>query len=403
MPPDVYRSAQFCRFYDAGYCRNGNSCRFKHDPQHFLLVAVDPNGINTPPAVTMHEASYMSTPYIFPYIPPSAMSSPICYQVPFGLYDSYPQYSPPLPPPSQYHPADWYPQNLQPNYVSRSSSMDSSSITSSLVTVSESSQCIPEGNVREPVAEGANHPEYVTSPDHCSNSALFRGSSGIAKAKPQEIQATTKIDTNKPKSNSSQPRLHSKPYNERKPSKTVRCKFHKPPKKLCPKGDNCTFIHSDPSPLTNAKGVSWEVESSGSQKNNSVSPKKDTDSKLPSPGHTLPAKPLTYFEAEREKGFFAVTWRVISGGVQMGVNQPDSGIKHSSRAPDRKNLVLKTPAPAFPNAETDPRPRSPAQSLNRSNPAKIDRPPRKRTLSSPSRPGPAPALQSANVFLAESP
>ncbi|KAJ3747503.1 hypothetical protein DFH05DRAFT_817039 [Lentinula detonsa] len=326
MPPDVYHSAQFCRFYDAGYCRNGNSCRFKHDPQHFLPVAVDPNWINTPQAVTMHEASYMSTPYIFPYIPPSAMSSPICYQLPFGIYDSYPQYSPPLPPLSQYHPADWCPPNLQPNYVSRSSSMDSSSITSSLVTVSEYSQCITEGNVQEPVAEAASHPEYVTSPDHCSNSALFRGSSGIAKAKPQEIQATTKTDTNKPKSNSSQPRLHSKPYNERKPSKTVRCKFHKPPKKICPKGDNCTFIHSVSSPLTNAKGVSWEVESSGSQKNNSVSPKKDTDSKLPSPGHTLPAKPLTYFEAERQKGFFAVTWRVISGGVQMGVNQPDSGI-----------------------------------------------------------------------------
>ncbi|KAJ4482352.1 hypothetical protein J3R30DRAFT_2161224 [Lentinula aciculospora] len=369
MPPDVHHSAQFCRFYDAGYCRNGNNCRFRHDPQHYLPVALDPNWINTP-RVTLHEANYMPSQYISAYATPPTMLNPICYPPPFWAYESYPQYSPP-PPPSHYYPTDFYTPVLQPDYNSRHNSTDSSSITSSLTTASDyphATQVIIERDLQGPGVEVRNRPEYIVTPlDHDVASTLFSGSSGIAKAKIEDIQAID-FDNNKMQSDSSKP--HSKA--EHKPYKIVRCKFHRPPKKLCPKGGSCTFIHTNPLSLNNPKEVSREgVSSSGSEKTISPSTKKESEPKLCSPGHTLPPKPLTHIEAERQKGHFAVTWRVISGGVQMGVNKPDIAINLKSNVPTTTLSVADSVA------------RLPVQSLDHSDMTRLSR---KRTLSSPSRP-----------------
>ncbi|KAJ4501317.1 hypothetical protein C8R41DRAFT_198879 [Lentinula lateritia] len=391
MPPDVHHSAHFCRFYDAGYCRNGNSCRFRHDPQYYLPIAVDPNWISAPP---LHDTGYIPTQYISPYAPPLPVTNAVSYPSPFWLSESYPQFPPPLPPSSQYHPEELYSPVLQPEYISRSNSMDSSSVTSSLATVSDhphlnNLQVMGLGGA--PVVEDPlNKPECIVVPvDHCAGSTLFIGSSGIPKAQLQNIQTTSDDHSSK---------LHSNV--ERKPYKTVRCKFHKPPKRLCPKGDGCTFIHSNPVPLLPSKDSS---QASGSEKTTAPSIKITSESKFRSPEHALPSKPLTHIEAERQKGYFAVTWRVISGGVQMGVNKPDSEItlEHDTKTIDYKHETSMTLPSMFSAVASVCRARSPAQSLDYSHSARVYKPPRKRTISNPSRV--PPVLDSIGVYPAESP
>ncbi|KAJ3848823.1 hypothetical protein EV368DRAFT_86191 [Lentinula lateritia] len=372
MPPDVHHSAQFCRFYDAGYCRNGNNCRFRHDPQYYLPIAVDPNWINAPP---LNDTGYIPTQYLSPYAPPLPVTNAVSYPSPFWLSESYPQFPPPLPPPSQCHPEELCSRVLQPGYISRSNSVDSSSVTSSLATVSDHPHLNNLHVIAEaPVVEDSlNKPECIVVPvDHYN------------------IRTTSDDNSSK---------LHSNL--ERKPYKTVRCKFHKPPKRLCPKGDDCTFIHSNPVPLLSSKGS--PQASSESEKTTGPSIKMTSESKSRSPEHALPSKPLTHIEAERQKGYFAVTWRVISGGVQMGVNKPDSEItlEHDTRTIDYKNETSMTLPSMFSAVASVCRARSPAQSLDYPHSATVNRPPRKRTISNPSRV--LPVLDSIGVYSAESP
>ncbi|GAW02254.1 hypothetical protein LENED_003893 [Lentinula edodes] len=241
------------------------------------------------------------------------------------------------------------------------------------------------------VEDPLNKPECIVVPvDHCAGSTLFIGSSGIPKAQLQNIQTTSDDNSSK---------LHSNV--ERKPYKTVRCKFHKPPKRLCPKGDDCTFIHSNPVPLLPSKDSSQA--SSGSEKTTGPSIKITSESKPRSPEHALPSKPLTHIEAERQKGYFAVTWRVISGGVQMGVNKPDSEItlEHDTKTTDYKHEASMALPSMFSAVASVCRARSPAQSLDYSHSARVYKPPRKRTISNPSRV--PPVLDSIGVYPAESP
>ncbi|KAF9262848.1 hypothetical protein L218DRAFT_366858 [Marasmius fiardii PR-910] len=79
--------------------------------------------------------------------------------------------------------------------------------------------------------------------------------------------------------------------------KTKPCKFYKTPDG-CPKGDECTLpsIHED-----------FEKR---------IVP-------TSSPGRPeLPQKPLSPLEESRKRGFYPITWRVIGGGVLMGVHKP---------------------------------------------------------------------------------
>ncbi|KAJ3725490.1 hypothetical protein C8R42DRAFT_718998 [Lentinula raphanica] len=392
MPPDVHHSALFCKFFDAGYCRNGNNCRFKHDPQHLISVTGDTHWSGlSPNIVAMHEASYIPAQYhMHPYGYTPTTPNPVGFQPPFWTYESYlhyPQYSPSIQP-SQYYPADWYiPQS---DYISRTSSRDSSSVTSSIATVPDYPQYDAVQVETEANAQSHHSEPIVVSPDQYVDSALFRGSSGIANREPAYLGVTSPQIDQSEFHPLSQPRKIS---NEPKPYKTVRCKFYKPPKKLCPKGSDCTFIHSDPPPSTNGKDVSRESPL-GREKDVNANTRKEPGPKARSPNHTLPAKPLSQFEAERQKGYFAVSWRVISGGVQMGVNKPDSGIKHNSDS----NVVNLFPTATL--QEIAPRDSPTMSGVQSFNPPKFDRPPRKRTLSSPSRSSPASAKLESDVSAA---
>ncbi|KAK7028848.1 hypothetical protein VNI00_014861 [Paramarasmius palmivorus] len=69
----------------------------------------------------------------------------------------------------------------------------------------------------------------------------------------------------------------------------------------------------------------------------------------------LPPKPLSPLEASRQRGFYPITWRVIGGGVLMGVNKSNT---EQSHAPPKESTfsepspgstgqsLLRSPAPA---------------------------------------------------------
>ncbi|KAE9408900.1 hypothetical protein BT96DRAFT_1013062 [Gymnopus androsaceus JB14] len=319
MPPGI---AKRCRFYEAGYCRYGNACRYEHDPVHY---------------VPFTEGAYMPISYAPPlYTGPQTIPiSPVVYPPPpFWAYDPHSQFSPS---PSQYHVEEVYNNPVHHSgFVSRSHSIDSSS------SFTTNSSYLPSDQA-EVVAEG-DTPYSETTID---NAPSHRHS--VVKSKSNKIQPVPTVRS----------RAVSKTRNKETKYKTVQCKFYRPATKYCPKGDDCTFIHSTPS------------------------------------NPSLPSKPLTRLEAEREKGYFPVTWRVIGGGVLMGVsgaNKPNSETELDDQSKKGPSSAPSNVLSVSTSREVLP----PVLSL--------DLPgittPRKRTRSSPSTPV---KLDLAGIFPAESP
>ncbi|KIK69747.1 hypothetical protein GYMLUDRAFT_52914 [Collybiopsis luxurians FD-317 M1] len=342
---DVH-SVVSCKFYESGYCRNGTSCRFWHSPAHPAPIVVDSNWANSP-AVT--DRSYIPPWFIPPaYASPHAIpTSTTGYPSPFWIYDSYPQLSPPVTGMSSLP----YLESMNfPIHQSRSNSVESHSSSMSFLDTptynpqSDRVQVVGEDDIGESPPTQANDTSAVPAP--LSQSTIKNQVAGVkAKLKPNCSK-------------------ESKSY------KTVLCKFHNKPPRHCSRGDKCTFIHANASiinDLSSAQG--------GHSKKRTVSPESDSARKPISP--SLPTKPKTRIEAERQKGFYPVTWRVIGGGVLMGVSQPDLEIKYQvdEEHQDPKIVLHSSLKQEFSGGAPD-------QTFN----IPVESRPRKRTLSNPSPP-----------------
>ncbi|ESK90519.1 hypothetical protein Moror_1169 [Moniliophthora roreri MCA 2997] len=243
--PILLQHSRPCRFYLAGYCRNGGGCRFRHiDSDHSSEEATHEPLLSTiPDSESIHEFTAGSHPS-----PSFGNPVPAIY----------------LPSPSYW-----------PSYEYLAAS---------------------------------HYYSYPDEPVYC----LPKLSSGSLPPVQHES------DLSAP----SRPRSRTKMY------KTKPCKYYNGSRKSCPKGDTCTFIHTDPATKrfgTSTSAASYESDEAG-----------------------LPQKPLSPLEASRKRGFYPITWRVIGGGVLMGTERPErfqTSLKNqkSSRSQSRSRSPATTP------------------------------------------------------------
>ncbi|KAH8822543.1 hypothetical protein DL96DRAFT_294289 [Flagelloscypha sp. PMI_526] len=118
--------------------------------------------------------------------------------------------------------------------------------------------------------------------------------------------------------------------------KTKRCKFWTP-ETGCPNGPSCTFVHGD-----------------------------EAETILPRPavGHGVPSKPVSVQEANAQKGYYPVNWRVIGGGVKMGVDhEPTQSAEFvpssHSYDEDSSSSATSTASPGFRRRRSNSNPDAP--------------------------------------------
>ncbi|KAJ7069543.1 hypothetical protein C8F01DRAFT_1113121 [Mycena amicta] len=85
--------------------------------------------------------------------------------------------------------------------------------------------------------------------------------------------------------------------------RTKACRYYKSGS-VCPNGDECTFIHADPDPM--------------SSNDDDVPSTPESPSPPPSTRDSLPARPISQREEDTRRGYFPISWRVIGGGVLCG-------------------------------------------------------------------------------------
>ncbi|KAK1220672.1 hypothetical protein PQX77_016498 [Marasmius sp. AFHP31] len=93
--------------------------------------------------------------------------------------------------------------------------------------------------------------------------------------------------------------------------KTKPCKFYRT-QEGCPKDKECGFIH----------------EESERRIPGTSSPTSEDQT-----GAGLPSKPLSPLEESHKRGYYPITWRVIGGGVLMGVNKSPNPNDNDVQAP----------------------------------------------------------------------
>ncbi|KAG7088174.1 hypothetical protein E1B28_012193 [Marasmius oreades] len=225
------RHAKLCRFYLGGYCRNGDSCLFRHDGSGTDGVDSerweDEVLKESPRSFSSDESSCKFTHLPLLCIPPTSLGSP-------GSS------------PSAYW-GQMYDGVVSPRYYSED-------VVPYYFPVMMTRKSVPITTVR-PVTPHLD---------------------------PRLGDATAVSP--------SRSRSKAKMY------KTKPCKFYRTPEG-CPKGGECTFIHEDFEkriPISTTFTRNYRPE--------------------------LPSKPLSPLEESRKRGFFPITWRVIGGGVLMGVN-----------------------------------------------------------------------------------
>ncbi|KAF5380675.1 hypothetical protein D9757_007069 [Collybiopsis confluens] len=307
-----------------------------------LLILVDPAWINF---ASVPEGGYSLGSNNPPMYAPPVSVSPTTYPSSFWTYDSYPQFHPsPTEAPSMHY------SEGTSSFIThqlRSSSVDSnSSVSSSLATPTN----FPQIDQVQVVGEGQIQISKISLPSRPSAKAQAPGSNI---------------------------RLKSQSSEKLKAYKTVQCKFFNKPPNFCSRGNQCTFIHTNPSIESGESPQEMELKDSGSPKK-SLSP-------------SLPNKPLTRIDARRQKGFYPVTWRVIGGGVLMGIHKPGLDMVSKAETQDSEgldySLMEEQSSEKFYPATSAPG----GASNDRS---------RKRTISNPS---PRNAAFAVGIFPAESP
>ncbi|KAJ7213845.1 hypothetical protein GGX14DRAFT_444248 [Mycena pura] len=302
QPPSVPApQGKQCRYYLQGNCTSGIWCRYKHgdDNTEDAAILEEYRNMNL---LSGHEFG-LASPLQMHVPPPATM----CIPSGFSGYMA----------PGPWSPLEYAPPHLSPPraVISPTASLDwssteypspSSSPTSSvsddgvLIPADDAVTAAPHGSYfgvypgsirylgvpyasddprysHAPVPLRVHIPSYGMAPLYEIFSPKGPPTAGFFPGAPQSPMQKS-INPQKPVSYRTKP-----------------CRFFKPGS-VCPNGEACTFIHSDP------------------KSNDSISTSSPKSSKLQ---HELPVKPLSKQEEETRKGFFPISWRVIGGGVML--------------------------------------------------------------------------------------
>ncbi|KAH9480599.1 hypothetical protein JR316_0007199 [Psilocybe cubensis] len=308
-------NSAYCRYYYAGHCANGTLCRFRHgleapavpfDPAagtpDWSSSSIDATILKSPPVT----ATYASFAHSWPY---SSMS---------------PTISPP-------------PVSPLGNSSFSFSARSRDSIDTVSTAISSSSLGSDEIVTDDPQYQEHHHshqsqvrvaddspvihvPPFLPMPYINSAGGLTptHGYDFTYNAMPDNIKANTPF-----KSRSSKSSLKNKSLKY----KTKPCKFF-PTERGCPNGNACTFIHDEPSP------------------------------RVPTPPATKSASAKE--DGEVRKNFVPIPWRVIGGGVRVGIQRNEDEDDPESDSDDAyyppEPPLSKKPAPI--KSDTTYRPRS---------------------------------------------
>lgn len=310
----AYRT-KLCRYDQAGYCRSGATCPFKHYPGGDLRASVtesnrktstddtsrSPTSPRVRPSISIPAMPYPVYP---PYLSSPAWLSSVGHNASTAPSNSSVA--------SQVHhvsarvpvPASFGGNTFDPNSQLYSSSCESPSSLDELVTPLE------DIHFSEPSIRRQTYSIMTPS----STSALYGPMTSPTSGYPGlPSHYVDRFGVPSPKSGGHTRRSSSQSSRKLAASyKTKPCKFWRQDGS-CPNGQACSFIHDEQIPSRDRSQSSEDSAEIGS-------PSSAHSSQFPS---DLPAKPLSVIEEKKKHGFYPISWRVIGGGVMMsGKREP---------------------------------------------------------------------------------
>ncbi|KAF5382463.1 hypothetical protein D9615_002734 [Tricholomella constricta] len=317
------QSPNLCRYYAAGRCGNGSSCRFRHvmersegwshytkledmkPQQHskyrsdIAAKLVDEQDVET--AIMLRSPSTSKKMPVPIEVPPPFdaryPASPTGWRSPYVNPLASPIYSPRIPPPQLYY-SEFFSHSAESSATLSTST--SSSLSDDVIFVTDDPKYnehhhqyqsqvriadeqphihVPPFNIGSP----STHVPVLSLDTSYPTLPNMYGTYGFQQPISPSFRSVIKTRTQ------SRSASRHKAVNYR----TKPCRFYKADGS-CPNGSECTFIHDEPSP----------VDSPLSQ-----------SEKLPP---CLPPKPVSLIDENKKKNFFPISWRVIGGGVLMG-------------------------------------------------------------------------------------
>ncbi|KAG1818485.1 uncharacterized protein BJ212DRAFT_1345806 [Suillus subaureus] len=270
-----------CHYYAAGYCRRGSACYFVHSPAESVPQEYAyPNGheVHTK---TPHKGCDQNTGHGHGYTA-YATHTVVPHMAPYG-FDARDAFD-----------------NSSNISLSDSTPFDQSlNAAFQVMTIEEpvSSEYLPSALSQS--SPGLQYPNNTGT--RCSNVAYPGYNRGYTPTGSKPRTATRR----KAEQGKEKPTLY----------RTKPCKFFST-RKTCPGGNKCRFIH--------------DVEKSKRTK------KADSQARGTAPPH-LPPKPRSLQEELKTHDYYPITWRVIGGGVMMGL--PCKAFA-AGYCPDGKNCRL---------------------------------------------------------------
>ncbi|EGN98508.1 hypothetical protein SERLA73DRAFT_183560 [Serpula lacrymans var. lacrymans S7.3] len=284
-PKQSFHHSTICRYHQAGYCRHGDFCHFRHAPNNF--------------SENHHE--YRKDPYTSVGLSPLSLYAPSRSSfTPYHISPSWISFPPPY--------SGFANQNL-------TRAICSPALNSPIPDVYTFSDASSSGtdevtSISPKTSRRSYHPRdhdrsYSQAPTALSPNIYFPLHFAVPEPTPS-YRNTSFIERRQI------PAFRKKPV----PYKTKICKFYKK-NGSCPNGDKCTFIHNVTS---HPKGAKNDKNSTPATTPKARQDGTDPDATLVDRDVPvdLPTKPMSLYEQYRKQGYYPVTWRVIGGGVMMG-------------------------------------------------------------------------------------